>query len=171
MTSFVSLYQAGEGIYEQFDKVLLIDKGQQIYFGPADRAREYMLSLGWKDKPRQTTADFLTGCTDENEREYADGRTPDNTPNTPEKLAQAYLESSMFREMQAEAQAYKQEMEKDNSKQDEFRNAVTEAKRKFVGKKSPYTVSFFTQVWALVQRQLILNVQDKLSLYSGFFTA
>ena len=68
MTSFVSLYQAGEGIYEQFDKVLLIDKGQQIYFGPANRAREYMLSLGWKDKPRQTTADFLTGCTDENER-------------------------------------------------------------------------------------------------------
>lgn len=68
MTSFVSLYQAGEGIYEQFDKVLLIDKGQQIYFGPANRAREHMLSLGWKDKPRQTTADFLTGCTDENER-------------------------------------------------------------------------------------------------------
>jgi ATP-binding cassette subfamily G (WHITE) protein 2 (SNQ2) len=44
-TNFVSLYQAGEGIYEQFDKVLLIDEGQQIYFGPAKEARQYMVSF------------------------------------------------------------------------------------------------------------------------------
>jgi ATP-binding cassette subfamily G (WHITE) protein 2 (SNQ2) len=103
--------------------------------------------------------------------EYAEGHDEKNTPTTPEAQAKAYLESPMFREMQAEAQTYKQEMERDNSRQEEFRNAVSESKRKFVGKKSPYTVSFFTQVQALVQRQLILNVQDKLSLYSGFFTA
>lgn len=33
MTTFVSLYQAGEGIYDQFDKVLVIDAGRQVYFG------------------------------------------------------------------------------------------------------------------------------------------
>lgn len=30
MTTFVSIYQAGEGIYEQFDKVLVIDQGRQV---------------------------------------------------------------------------------------------------------------------------------------------
>jgi ATP-binding cassette subfamily G (WHITE) protein 2 (SNQ2) len=78
MVNFVSLYQAGEGIYEQcvsasdqfliladplnrFDKVLVIDEGRQIFFGPVAEARQYMLSLGFKDLPRQTTADYLTG--------------------------------------------------------------------------------------------------------------
>lgn len=67
-TSFVSLYQAGEGIYQQFDKVLVIDEGRQVYFGPAKEARQYMVGLGFSDRPRQTTADYLTGCTDPNER-------------------------------------------------------------------------------------------------------
>ena len=67
MVNFVSLYQAGEGIYDQFDKVLVIDEGRQIYFGPVKEARQYFISLGFKDLPRQTTADYLTGCTDPNE--------------------------------------------------------------------------------------------------------
>lgn len=67
MVNFVSLYQAGEGIYEQFDKVLVIDEGRQIFFGPVSEARQYFLSLGFRDLPRQTTADYLTGCTDPNE--------------------------------------------------------------------------------------------------------
>ena len=45
LTTFVSLYQAGEGIYDQFDKVLLIDEGRQVFFGPAKDARPYMLFL------------------------------------------------------------------------------------------------------------------------------
>lgn len=62
-STFVSLYQAGEGIFEQFDKVLVIDDGRQVYFGPAKEARQYMVSLGFADLVRQTSADFLTGCT------------------------------------------------------------------------------------------------------------
>lgn len=50
------------GIYKQFDKVLLLDKGRVIYFGPANQARNYFVKLGYKDLPRQTTADYLTGC-------------------------------------------------------------------------------------------------------------
>jgi len=33
-TTFVSLYQAGEGIFEQFDKIMVIDNGRQVFFGP-----------------------------------------------------------------------------------------------------------------------------------------
>lgn len=42
-STFVSLYQAGEGIFEQFDKVLLIDEGRTVFFGPAREARAYMV--------------------------------------------------------------------------------------------------------------------------------
>ena len=41
MTTFVSLYQASEGIYEQFDKVLVIDAGRQVCFGSVAEARQY----------------------------------------------------------------------------------------------------------------------------------
>lgn len=48
MTTFVSLYQAGEGIYDQFDKVMVLDESRVVYFGPAKQARKYMLGLGYK---------------------------------------------------------------------------------------------------------------------------
>lgn len=61
-TTFVSLYQASENIYSQFDKVMVIDEGRQVFFGAAREARAYFEGLGFKEKPRQTTPDYLTGC-------------------------------------------------------------------------------------------------------------
>ena len=72
-TTFVSLYQASENIYSQFDKVMVIDEGRQVFFGPVKEARAYFEGLGFLEKPRQTTPDYLTGCTDRWEREYAPG--------------------------------------------------------------------------------------------------
>lgn len=62
-TTFVSLYQASENIYRQFENVMVIDKGHQVYYGPASEARAYFEGLGFTPRPRQTTADYLTGCT------------------------------------------------------------------------------------------------------------
>jgi ATP-binding cassette subfamily G (WHITE) protein 2 (SNQ2) len=81
-TTFVSLYQASENIYSQFDKVMVIDRGRQVFFGPAKEARGYFEGLGFKEKPRQTTPDYLTGCTDPFEREYKEGvRVESPTPD------------------------------------------------------------------------------------------
>ena len=173
MTTFVSLYQAGEGIYDQFDKVLLIDEGRQVYFGPAREARAYMVSLGFEDLPRQTSADYLTGCTgtspfpflstlpplttpqteDPNERHLAPGIDPATVPTSPERLAEAYRASSTFEAMKAERAAFVKEIAEESKAQDDFAAAVREDKRKGVGEKSPYTVSIFTQVQALIIRQ------------------
>lgn len=46
-TTIVTLYQAGEGIYELMDKVLVIDKGRMIYQGPAREAEAYFEILGF----------------------------------------------------------------------------------------------------------------------------
>jgi ATP-binding cassette, subfamily G (WHITE), member 2, SNQ2 len=40
-TTFVTLYQAGEGIYRLMDKVLVIEEGRMIYQGPASDAKAY----------------------------------------------------------------------------------------------------------------------------------
>ncbi|KAF5015326.1 hypothetical protein F66182_13380, partial [Fusarium sp. NRRL 66182] len=40
-TTFVTLYQAGEGIYELMDKVLVIDEGRMLFQGPANEAKQY----------------------------------------------------------------------------------------------------------------------------------
>ena len=46
-TTLVTLYQAGEGIYELMDKVLVIDDGKMIYQGPAGEAKQYFVDLGF----------------------------------------------------------------------------------------------------------------------------
>lgn len=38
ISTSVALYQAGESLYELFDKVLLIDEGRCAYFGRAEYA-------------------------------------------------------------------------------------------------------------------------------------
>lgn len=64
MATFVSLYQAGEGIFEQFDKVLVIDEGRQVYFGPASEARQYMVrrSRGLGAEPLSLTLVSARRC-------------------------------------------------------------------------------------------------------------
>ena len=59
VSTAVSLYQAGEQLYDLVDKVLVIDQGQCLYFGSADHAKQYFVDLGFECPNRWTTADFL----------------------------------------------------------------------------------------------------------------
>ena len=151
-STFVTLYQAGEGIYEQFDKVLVIDEGREVYFGPTKEARSYMVSLGYADLPRQTSADFLSGITDPNERQYQEGRDASNVPSTPDALEAAFKKSEIHARMVAERDAFKAELATENSRRVDFEAAVQDDKHRAVGKKSPYTVSFLTQVSYILQQ-------------------
>src|SRR5260370_11207022 len=58
-STFVSIYQAGESLYQPFEKVCVLYEGRMTYFGRADQARQYFLDLGFEPAHRQTTADFL----------------------------------------------------------------------------------------------------------------
>ncbi|KAG6026034.1 hypothetical protein E4U41_001372, partial [Claviceps citrina] len=73
VSTAVSLYQAGESLYDLADKVLLIDKGRCLYFGPADRAGAYFEGLGFDRRDRWTTPDFLTSVADEHRRNVRPG--------------------------------------------------------------------------------------------------
>ncbi|KXG50083.1 CDR ABC transporter [Penicillium griseofulvum] len=170
-TTFVSLYQASENIYKQFDKVLVIDNGRQVFFGPASEARSYFEGLGFREKPRQTTPDYLTGCTDPFEREFKDGRSADDVPSTPQALVEAFDKSVYSETLDQEMKAYREQIQKEKKIYDDFEIANKEAKRKFTSDSSVYSIPFYLQTWALMQRQFLLKWQDKFALTVSWVTS
>ncbi|KAF8557465.1 pleiotropic drug resistance ABC transporter [Imleria badia] len=64
VTTVVSLYQAGEQLFNLFDKVCLIYEGRMAYYGPAEGAKRYFTDMGYEPQDRQTTPDFLVATTD-----------------------------------------------------------------------------------------------------------
>ncbi len=62
-STIVAIYQAGESLYQHFDKVCVIYEGRQVFYGPADKARQYFIDMGYEPANRQTTADFLVAGT------------------------------------------------------------------------------------------------------------
>lgn len=162
-TTFVSLYQASENIYNLFDKVMVIDQGHQVFLGPAKEARAYFEGLGFAPRPRQTTPDYVTGCTDEFERQYAEGHDPSNTPYDAKTLVEAFNKSAYSKLLETEMAEYKAGLQHDKGTHDDFQVAVKESKRGS-SNKSVYQVGFHLQVWALMKRQFILKIQDKFNL-------
>lgn len=169
-TTFVSLYQASESIYRQFDTVMVIDAGRQVFYGPAKEAREYFEGLGFKEKPRQTTPDYLTGCTDPFEREYKVGLEV-AAPHDSESLAKAFTDSSFNKQLTEEMVAYRENLETEKETYRDFEIANYEAKRKHTPKSSVYSAPFHLQIWALMQRQFLKKWQDKFSLVVSWITS
>ena len=60
ISTSVALYQAGESLYDLFDKVVLIHEGKCLYFGPTSQAATYFEGLGFTRPARWTTADFVS---------------------------------------------------------------------------------------------------------------
>jgi len=170
-TTFVSLYQASENIYNQFDKVMVIDEGRQVFLGPAKEARAYFEGLGFKEKPRQTTPDYLTGCTDPFEREYASGKSEENAPHDPESLAVAFESSQFAAQLSDEMAAYRAQLDREREIYADFEIAHQQSKQKHTMKSSVYAAPFYLQIWALMQRQFLIKWQDKFSLVVSWITA
>jgi len=167
-TTFVTLYQAGEGIYDLFDKVMVLDHGRQVYFGPPSEARAYFEELGFKPLPRQSTPDYLVGCTDAYERQFAPGRSSFDVPSTPEALEVAFRASGYYKTLTDDLAAYKKEQGEEKKDQEAFRTAVMTDKRKGAAKKSPYTLGFAAQVKALTVRQFQMRLQDRFQIVSSY---
>ena len=170
-TTFVSLYQASQNIYDLFDKVMVIDQGRQVFYGPTSVARDYFEGLGFLEKPRQTTPDYLTGCTDPFEREYKAGRGPENAPHSPETLVGSFKKSEWAKTLHAETEHYSEELEQDKEPHEDFQVAHREAKRKGTPKSSVYNIPFIIQVWILMKRQFLIKWQDKFSLVVSWATS
>lgn len=155
ISTLVALYQAGESLYELFDKVLLIHEGRCCYYGPAERAAEYFKSLGFEQPERWTTADFLTSVTDDHERHVKKG-WEDRIPRTGAQFGKAFLDSQQHRENLEEIEEFQRETQRQAQ---ERRAAATKAT-----KKKNYTLSFQKQVMACTKRQFLVMIGDPQSL-------
>ncbi|KAI9742696.1 MAG: hypothetical protein M1818_003837 [Claussenomyces sp. TS43310] len=158
VASIVTLYQAGNGIYNLFDKVLVLDEGKEIYYGPMKEARPFMESLGFVCEDSANVADFLTGVTVPTEREIRPG-FEDSFPRTADAIRTRYYETQIRADMEKEY-SFPDSSEAKRYTED-FKVEVDYEKHNSLPKKSPLTTSFLTQVQACVQRQYQILWGDK----------
>ncbi|KAL3458292.1 ABC-2 type transporter-domain-containing protein [Aspergillus heterothallicus] len=158
LSTIVTLYQAGNGIYDLFDKVLVLDEGKQIYYGPMTQARPYMEALGFVCREGSNVADFLTGVTVPTERKIRpefEARFPRNADSMLEEYEKSVVKSEMAREYNyPDSETAKRCTE-------DFKVSVAEEKAKQLPKNSLFTVDFVNQTKICVQRQYQILWGDK----------
>ncbi|KAK5575307.1 hypothetical protein RB653_010565 [Dictyostelium firmibasis] len=167
-TTIASFYQASDSIYNLFDKVLVLDKGRCIYFGPISLAKQYFLNLGFDCEPRKSIPDFLTGITNPQERIIKSG-FEGRVPETSADLEEEWKKSELFQTMKQAQLEYEKQVEQQQPSID-FKEQVLNEKSRTTSKNSEYSSSFFAQTIALTQRQLSLTWGDKFTLTSRFLT-
>lgn len=158
LSTIVTLYQAGNGIYDQFDKVLVLDEGKQLYYGPRQDAVPFMEDLGFVCVDGSNKGDYLTGVTVPTERKIAPGYE-DRFPRTHHDIAAAYDQSKTKTYMLEEAQNYPQSEEARVNTM-AFQDLVAKEKNKGL-RDSPVSANFFKQVQFAVMRQYQLLWGDK----------
>ena len=155
ISTSVALYQAGESLYDLFDKVILIDEGKCLYYGSSEKAVAYFEDLGFIRPPRWTTADFLTSVSDPHERQVREG-WENRIPRSAEQFEAAFKNSNMFQTNLQDVQAFEQEAE-------QLRRERLAVSTK-ASKEKNYTLPFHKQVWACTHRQVLVMLGDKQSL-------
>ncbi|KAI9791015.1 MAG: hypothetical protein M1816_004582 [Peltula sp. TS41687] len=154
--SLVALYQAGETLYELFDKVVVIDEGRCLYYGPTDDAKAYFEGLGFHCPPRCTTAEFLTAVVDPHEREVRPG-WEDRIPRTAEDFQRTYKSSEVYQRNLADIQDLESQIDEQRRQREAAQSKATKTKN--------YTIPFHQQVMACTRRQFLVILGDRLSLF------
>ncbi|RCK65837.1 Multidrug resistance protein CDR1 [Candida viswanathii] len=152
-TPVIAIYQCSQDSYDLFDNVIVLYEGYQIFFGKADRAKEYFINMGYKCLQRQTTADYLTSLTNPAEREPLPGYE-NRVPRTPQEFEAYWKSSPEYAALVQDIDGHLAECEKLNTKQ-VYHNSHVARQSKHIRPSSPYTVSFFMQVRYLVARNFI----------------
>ncbi|RKK92030.1 Multidrug resistance protein CDR2 [Fusarium oxysporum] len=106
-TTLATLYQAGEEIYRNFDKVVVLSEGYEAFFGSTSEAWSYFHNLGFIPIPGQTTAEFLATVTDPDERKAIPGSEADSI-NSSADLAAAFKRSNHYARLVSEIDEYRE---------------------------------------------------------------
>eukprot|EP00189_Rhodosorus_marinus_P009860 CAMPEP_0184740756 /NCGR_PEP_ID=MMETSP0315-20130426/3753_1 /TAXON_ID=101924 /ORGANISM="Rhodosorus marinus, Strain UTEX LB 2760" /LENGTH=1400 /DNA_ID=CAMNT_0027210617 /DNA_START=206 /DNA_END=4408 /DNA_ORIENTATION=+ len=99
---FVSLQQIGNEAFELFDKVLLLDQGKTIYFGPTEKIEGYFESLGFQRPASRSMADFILSVSDPGMSEsVANPARLNDIPKNVDEFVEKYESSEIFAEIEA----------------------------------------------------------------------
>ncbi|KAI2486915.1 ABC transporter CDR4 [Pyrenophora tritici-repentis] len=153
-TACVAIYQAPQGAYDLFDKVLVLYEGRQIYFGKTSEAKSYFVNMGFECPSRQTDADFLTSMTSALERVVRPG-FEDRVPRTPDEFAKRWLESADRAALLQDIAAYEQKYPIGGEASERFKESRNLQKAKGMREKSPYTLSYAQQITLCLWRSFV----------------
>ncbi|KAL6405431.1 ABC multidrug transporter [Ilyonectria robusta] len=166
-TIIATLYQAGNGIYDQFDKVLVLAEGRQIYYGSEIEAKCYFENLGFVCPPGSNISDFLTSVTVPTERIIQPG-CEGSVPTTADEFEQCYKSSNTFKKMLAQFVPTTDgdilSEAPDLREQESGRTWIP-----FLPSSKLYTASFGEQVWASILLQLCASLIIALVTGSLYF--
>ncbi|KAH8880464.1 hypothetical protein GQ53DRAFT_669719 [Thozetella sp. PMI_491] len=144
-TACVSIYQSPQSAYDVFDKATVLYEGRQIFFGHANKAKQYFIDLGFECPARQTTPDFLTSMTSPSERIVRPGFEA-RVPRTPDDFAAAWRSSAEFAALQAEIEQYKIDHPINGPDTEAFRASKHAQQARGQRKKSPYILTYPQQI-------------------------
>ncbi|PYH49460.1 putative ABC multidrug transporter [Aspergillus saccharolyticus JOP 1030-1] len=153
VTSCVAIYQAPQAAYDLFDKVTVLYEGRQIYFGPAQEARDYFIRLGFHCPDAQTTPDFLTSMSSPVER-IVRPECEHTVPRTADEFAQRWQDSPERQALLDEINHYVDQHPFHNSDLDQFVSARQGEKSQVQRRQSPYTLSYWGQIRICLWRDL-----------------
>ncbi|KAF5330227.1 hypothetical protein D9611_010600 [Ephemerocybe angulata] len=148
----VSIYQAGESLYKHFDKVCVIYEGRMAYFGPADKAKDYFIDMGYEPANRQTTPDFLVAVTDPGARIPRAGVS--SQPRTADEFAQYFKTSKLGRENAEEVDQYISTYSGNTESAKAYAQSARAEFAKRSGMKNPYMLTIPQQVAAVMRRKI-----------------
>ncbi|KAF1846592.1 uncharacterized protein K460DRAFT_335726 [Cucurbitaria berberidis CBS 394.84] len=161
LTTIATFYQAGNGIFDLFDKVLVLDHGKQIFYGPRNEAVPFMSDLGFYFNPSANIADCLSGITVPSQRQIRQGYE-DRFPRTADEIRQMYERSDVKVRMEAEY-SYSSQPTTIASTQT-FQDNVEAEKHKTVLNSPAVTIAFFDQLKNCIVRQYQVLWGDKPTL-------
>jgi ATP-binding cassette subfamily G (WHITE) protein 2 (SNQ2) len=161
LTTIATLYQASNAVFEQFDKVLVLDEGKQIFYGRREDAVPFMEKLGFFCDPAANKSDFMASVTVPSARAIADGFET-KFPRTNDEVLAAYQQCPLRADMLSELEYPTSE----EAKQDTviFKEAVAEEKHGFLPKNPTVTTSIYAQVKSAATRQYQIIWGDKATL-------
>ncbi|KAJ7110524.1 pleiotropic drug resistance ABC transporter [Mycena epipterygia] len=159
LATIVSIYQASETLYSLFDKVCVLSEGRMVYFGPADQAREYFLSLGYAPQAeRQTTPDFIVSVTDPAGRVIRPGLSPAEDqarPRTSAALAEHFLASPLMARNREDITEYNAECGPGHTERvQQYKRSAQAEHAKGARRARPYTTTIAMQARAVMLRRV-----------------
>ncbi|KAG2129983.1 hypothetical protein BD769DRAFT_1355823, partial [Suillus cothurnatus] len=155
----VSLYQAGEQLYNLFDKVCVISEGRMVYFGPAKKARQYFVDMGYEPYHRQTTSDFLVSIMDPNARN-THAEFEGSIPRTAEEMVAYFLAFPLGQANRQSIDNYRNLYVSKPERKEAYSLSVGMEHARHAPKSNSYTISIPMQVRAIIVRRVQITMDD-----------
>ncbi|KGO47179.1 CDR ABC transporter [Penicillium expansum] len=159
----VAAYQASENMYSIFDKVTVLYEGQQVYYGPCNRAVQYFVEMGWERPTRQTSADFIAAVTNPTERKPQAGMEG-KIPCSPFEFSEYWKKSPDYASLQLSMRQHSQETSVDGTEEIKLAHIKHAEQADHVRSSSPYLISLPMQIRLCLARAFQRTRNDLPSL-------